>query len=286
MCSVLHTVLGTVLALGVLTCTSSSSAQRREPSPAKGTPPASAKDAPAKKDAALPGATNNLLAVDDAIPADPDIAQRLVGPRLAVEKEMHEVMGHAARPLTRRRPDGPDGLLGNLVADVMRAAAAEVTSRPVDVAFTNKGGLRGDLPRGPITRGDILEVMPFDNALVVVELTGADLQETLDRSAQHDGDPWSGVVFRIADKKALDVVVGGKPLDPAGTYRLCTNDYIVDGGGRYEALKRAKNVNRTGVLIRDAIIAHVQRATEGGRELDSEVGGRILGIGAPAEKGP
>ncbi|MBI5495727.1 MAG: 5'-nucleotidase C-terminal domain-containing protein [Deltaproteobacteria bacterium] len=230
--------------------------------------------------------SRNLVAVDDSVPAAPDLAQKLVGPRLAVEKEMHEVLGQSARALTRRRPDGPDGLMGNLLADVMRTAAAESTGKPVDVAFTNKGGVRGDLPKGPLTRGDILEVMPFDNGIVVLEISGAELQEVLDRSSTHGGDPWSGVSFRIVDRKAVDVKVGDAPLDLARTYRLCTNDYIVDGGGRYEALKRAKNVNRTGILIRDALLAHVQRETEAGRLVDSTVGGRILSVDAPPEAKP
>jgi 2',3'-cyclic-nucleotide 2'-phosphodiesterase (5'-nucleotidase family) len=167
----------------------------------------------------------------------------------------------------------------------MRQQSAEATGKPVDVAFTNNGGLRADLPRGPLTRGDVLEVMPFDNAMVVLELSGADLQSTLDRSSEHGGDPFSGVTFRIENRKALDVRVNGEPLDLQRTYRLCTNDYIVDGGGKYEAIKRARNVNRTGVLIRDAILSHIIREADAGRVVDSTVGGRIMSTDAPPNRG-
>ncbi|MEW5849540.1 MAG: 5'-nucleotidase [Myxococcota bacterium] len=197
---------------------------------------------------------------------------------------MTEVVGTAARPLTRGRPEG---LLGNLVTDVMREHASEVTGKPVDMAFTNVGGLRADLPGGPLTRGAVLEVMPFDNSLVVAEVKGTDLQEILDRSATHGGDPISGVSYTVRDKKAVEVTVGGQPLDPAKTYRICTNDYIVDGGGKFEALKRATRINRTGILIRDALLEHIMRETRAGRAVDSTVGGRIRieSSSAPAQGG-
>lgn len=229
--------------------------------------------------------TGPLLNVDDTIPAEQDVAQRLLAPRLAVEKEMHQVVGFSTQALTRRRADGPDGLLGNLVADVMRAQCAEATGLPVDVAFTNQGGLRADLPQGPITRGDVLEVMPFDNALVVMELDGVDLEALLNRTARHGGDPMSGVSMSIEAGKAKNVLIRGEALAPTGTYRVCTNDYIFDGGGKYEAFARAQHVNRTGILIRDAIIIHIMGQAAAGLPVVSSVGGRILGSGAPADGG-
>lgn len=237
-----------------------------------------------KKEGDASTASANLLAVDDGVPAAPDVAQRLVAPRLAVEKEMQEVVGQSARALTRRSQGSLDSALGNLVSDVMRDAGAEVTGKPVDVAFTNKGGLRADLPKGALTRGHILEVMPFDNALVVLELTGEDLQGVLDRSSVHGGDPISGVTFRIENKKAVDVKVGDAPLDPARIYRFCTNDYIVDGGGRYESIKKAKNINRTGVLIRDALLNYVIHQTEQGRIIDVPTTPRVTGEAPPPNK--
>jgi|GEM_PF-3474320 len=275
-------VLG-ALAMGITlaACGTTSGARNTQPKPAER--PAEEKPAAKKekKEASDGSPTANLLAVDDSVPAAPDVAQRLVGPRVAVEKEMQEVVGQAARPLTRRSGASLDSPLGNLVSDVMRDAGTEVTGKPVDVAFTNKGGLRADLPKGALTRGHILEVMPFDNALVVLELTGEDLLGILDRSSMHGGDPISGVTFRIENAKAVDVKVGDAPLDPARTYRFCTNDYIVDGGGRYESIKKARNINRTGVLIRDALLNHVIHQTEQGKVIDVPNTPRVIGVAPP-----
>lgn len=225
----------------------------------------------------------NLLAIDVSTPAASDIQQKLVAPRQSVEAEMQEVLGESARELTRGKPES---LLGNMIVDMMREEAGELTGKPVDVAFTNLGGLRANLPKGPLTRGSVLEVMPFDNAIVVFELSGADLEEVLARMALRGGDPVSGVQYRLENQKALNIRVGGQPLDPARTYRVCTNDYIMDGGGKYESLKRAKNVNRTGVGIRDTLVSHIQRLTAAGRKLDSSMGDRVeLGaVVAPAKE--
>jgi 2',3'-cyclic-nucleotide 2'-phosphodiesterase (5'-nucleotidase family) len=210
--------------------------------------------------------------VDGSIQAEPALETRLRVPRAQVEAEMQEVVGRAARPLARGKPEG---LLGNLLTDVMRAHASEVTGKPVDVAFVNLGGLRADLPAGDLTRGALLEVMPFDNTLVVMEVKGTDLQAVFDRAALHDGDPVSGARYVVRARTAVEVTVGDAPLDPARTYRLCTSDYIADGGGRYESLKRATRVNRTGILIRDILLGHVERETAAGRPVDARITGRV-----------
>ncbi len=91
-------------------------------------------------------------------------------------------IGRNARTLTRGR--GGESTLGDLVADAMRAEAK------ADMAFTNSGGLRADLPAGTITRGSVYEVIPFDNTLVMVRLTGARVRDAArGRAWPMDGSP-------------------------------------------------------------------------------------------------
>lgn len=213
-----------------------------------------------------------ILALDRRVPAAEDLEARLETPRHDVEAEMTQIVGRAARKLTRGKPEG---LLGNFVCDVMRLHAQEITGQEVHMAWSNLGGLRADLPAGDLTVGSVLEVMPMDNAIVVFELKGVDVQGVLDRSASHGGDPVSGVRYRVDGRKAVDVLIAGAPLDVEKTYRLATNDYIIDGGGKYESVNKAKNVNRTGVLIRDAMLHAIQEETRAGREIDARIEGRV-----------
>src|SRR6185503_20573878 len=78
-------------------------------------------------------------------------------------------------PAPIRRAGTPDSPLGNLFTDAYRAAVAGA-----DVSINNtSGGLRSDLPPGPLTYGSVFEVMPFDNRLVAFHLTGAELRGIL-----------------------------------------------------------------------------------------------------------
>jgi len=251
-----------------LSCASGSAARRESDPPQKKSAPAGDLETEGR-----------VLALDARTPAEPDLEARLVGARGVVQAEMQQVVGRSARKLARGKPEG---LLGNLVTDVMRKHAQEMTGEPVHLAWSNLGGLRADLPAGELTVGAVLEVMPFDNAIVVFELKGVDVQGVLDRSASHGGDPVSGARYRVVNRKAVDVQIDGAPLDPERVYRLCTNDYIVDGGGNYEAVSRAKKVNRTGILIRDAMLHFIQQESKAGREVDARIEGRVIVVGGPS----
>lgn len=237
-----------------------------------------ARDVPKPAAAEAPVTTAGpVLAVNSAVPAERDIDARLEAPRTELAAQMQQVVGRSARALGRQ-----DGLLGNLVTDVMRSHAEHVTGQPIDVAFTNVGGLRATLPAGALTRGAVMSVLPFENTLVVLDLKGADLQSVLDRSAMHGGDPISGARYSVRDRKAVDAQVGGQPLDPQRIYRLCTTDFIMDGGGRFEALKHAARVNRTGVLLRDALLDYLADQERAGRPVDVHDGPRVKALDAPA----
>ncbi|MBI3542927.1 MAG: bifunctional metallophosphatase/5'-nucleotidase [Deltaproteobacteria bacterium] len=152
--------------------------------------------------------------------------------------------------------------LGNLVADVLLDAARR-HGHPADFAITNAGGLRGGLPAGSVTYGDVFNALPFDNALAVVELKGSELRAlvTILESGGHGVGPVSGL--RV---KRLNVPIGqtgkwsrdlngdgktedwerdllleltddaGTPIDPERTYRVATPDFLVWGGDHEAAV--------------------------------------------------
>ena len=87
-----------------------------------------------------------------------------------LEAEMNTVIGTIAQPLTLQKPESS---LGNWMADVLWEKATYYSKRPIDFALQNYGGIRiSELPAGPLTRGKIYELMPFDNQLVVLDLPG------------------------------------------------------------------------------------------------------------------
>jgi len=155
---------------------------------------------------------------------------------------------------TTLKKEQPDGTLGNFMADAYLAMARKKFDASADVAFMNNGGIRlNNMQAGSLRRGSIYEVMPFDNLLVILKLTGAQLQQYLDYIAAEGGSGIAGVRMTIRDKKATEVFIQNKPIDFSASYTMVNSDYAVNGGGGFNLFKNMP-FQKTGYLLRDAIL--------------------------------
>src|SRR5690606_12284314 len=118
--------------------------------------------------------------------------------------------------------------------------------------------LRNPLPQGDITVGHIFELMPFENTISVLTLSGVQVQRMADQIAADGGEPVSGIRFRINNGKATDILVNYEPLNPDSTYLVATNNYMADRGGSIEALWNPIHRVDLDVLIRDAMIEYIR----------------------------
>ncbi|MEY3245867.1 MAG: hypothetical protein RL253_1024, partial [Bacteroidota bacterium] len=120
---------------------------------------------------------------------------------------------------------------------------------------------------GNITRRHIFEVMPLDNALVIIEIRGTVLKNYLDfLAADGGGGGLAGLTYRIQDKQAVDILINGTPLDANKTYLMANSDYAVDGGGGFNSFKQLQQ-NRTNYLQRDAILDYCRMHLSAGKQL-------------------
>jgi 5'-nucleotidase / UDP-sugar diphosphatase len=209
----------------------------------------------------------------DEVTPDSLLAARVAGWNSRVAALAATPIGRNARTLTRGR--GGESTLGDLVADAMRAETK------ADLAFTNSGGLRADLPEGTITKGSVYEVIPFDNTLVVVKLTGAQVRGLLEDGLRHGRvSQQSGLRYRFdlsrpAGQRLLSVALAdGSALDEARTYLVVVNNFMAAGGDNYDALARVKDQLDTGALARDALEHRIAELTKDG-PLDLRADGRI-----------
>ena len=103
-----------------------------------------------------------------------------------------------------------------------------------DVAITNLGGMRDDLPAGPVSMASIISVMPFDNVLIDVKLTGAQLREVI---SGQEGRAAVGGMHR----KGMGWVLNksGEPLADDAVYHVLVNDFMYAGGDHYDLLAEA-----------------------------------------------
>lgn len=200
-----------------------------------------------------------LLTVwSDRLPPHAGVTARMAHYTRAIAEQIGPPIGRATSRLTRRYHK--ESLLGNYVADVMRARVR------ADVAITNAGGLRADLPEGVLTRAHVLDALPFLNTIVALELRGADLREitehglSLERGMLQVGGLEARYdMTRPVGSRLRELRAAGKPVSDDAIYRVATNSFLAEGGDGYGAFRNGREVARD-ALISDAVIDHV-RAT-------------------------
>jgi len=182
------------------------------------------------------------------------VARYETGARAVRDRKLGVVADGAIRGV--RSEESP---LGNLFADLMRAA-----SPGADVALTNGGGLRADLPPGELTYGDLYEAMPFDNRFATVKLTGGQLAKVFERNLTVASGVFSISGVRVSAQCSGDRLVvnltrekGGKKVGPRERLTLVTSDFLASGGdgilGVTELDQGAIEMHDDGPIIRDGI---------------------------------
>ena len=152
----------------------------------------------------------------------------------------------------------------NYVTDFVLERGRELAP-DVDLALMNRGGLRRSLPKGDISEGHIIMMMPFYNYIDVIDITGADLQDAFDVTAAFGGQGVSSNVratVNTATKKAYDITIDGKPLDPNRVYRLATIDYLSAGGDYMEPFTRGIKVAQSPRVIYYDMMDHMRRENQ------------------------
>jgi 2',3'-cyclic-nucleotide 2'-phosphodiesterase (5'-nucleotidase family) len=148
-----------------------------------------------------------------------------------------------------------------------------------DFCVLNNGGLRASLPQGEILIRNIFELMPFDNEVVIVTMTGDQVKPVFQYIADKKGVPMSGIRLKIGmgDNSICsygEVTVGGEKFDETKTYRLVTSDYLAGGGDSMGFFSKGV-INTTSVKIRDAIIGYIRLQTGQHKTLDPRLDGRL-----------
>ena len=172
-----------------------------------------------------------------------------------------KVLGKTTVDLDHDRYAGPS-LLGEWVCEIMKDKAG------VQIAMTNGGGLRTDVPAGEITAGKLYEVMPFDNTLYTMKLSGADIKANIEHGIMNDDIGWiqiAGVKVtynpeaEAGNRITSMVLEDGTPVEMDKYYTVVTNDFMFTGGDNYN-FENAKDGLNTFVPIRDALMEAVEKA--------------------------
>jgi 5'-nucleotidase/UDP-sugar diphosphatase len=198
----------------------------------------------------------------------------------AIGMEYAKVIGRAERDHLKGQAFG-ENVLGNWITDAMRWKTG------AEIGFQNTGGIRNDIAAGPITKGDIFEVSPFRNTLVVFKLTGQEIKDLLEHDIEKGWDRLqvSGIryVFYAKDLKpegervlSVDIngdelVKEGKVLHPDKVYTIVSNNYLVGQAEEKYFGFPVKEFKDTGVFINQVLIGWLEEH----ELLDYHIEGRI-----------
>ncbi|MFD2513770.1 5'-nucleotidase C-terminal domain-containing protein [Pontibacter locisalis] len=207
------------------------------------------------------------------IPEDPKLAEQIEPYKKEVTTKMSEIIGNAPVVLGKADYQSP---LGNFVVDLMLEEARERYKGPIDLATTTNGGLRVPIPLGAVSVGNIFELMPFENELVVLTLKGQDVQEFFNIAAEAKYAPIANATYTVKDEKAINIKIGDKPFDPTQNYNIVTSDYLAGGGDNLGVFKRAIKSEKVGIMMRDAIMEHIRELTAKGQPIGADTTQRVI----------
>ena len=209
------------------------------------------------------------IRMDSTASASSSIAALIAPYKSELDGEMNTVIARCPEDMAK---DRPESTLGNWMSDAIFDKANELSDVPIDFAMQNSGGIRIPLlSKGDITKGKIFELMPFDNALVVVHIDKELLMTFMDRVARSGGWPVSkNFHMKIKNKSAEEVKINDKELTDR-IYNVALPDYVANGGSDCDFLVGCDRTTYP-VLLRDMF---VDKATTD-KIIESKIEGRII----------
>lgn len=206
------------------------------------------------------GHEHDRIAITDDTPADPTVKDLVDRYQVRLDEVFEKPVVKALTSLTRERH--VDSPLGNLVTDIMRQRSGS------DIAFLASGSLKAELPRGILKIKDFVGALPFDNRIVLYDMTGAQIKRVLEESASRKGgdkilqmsglqmmyDPAAPVGQRVVAARFHD----DRLIQDDRTYRVAADDFLQAGGDNYTVFAEAPS-SAKGAKIRDLVVEELSR---------------------------
>ncbi|OUM99161.1 MAG: hypothetical protein BAA02_01670 [Paenibacillaceae bacterium ZCTH02-B3] len=208
---------------------------------------------------------------------DAAVRDKAEGYKKELEAFLSEVIGRTATGLSAEGLYEKDVPVGNFWTDAMRDAYN------AEIAFTNNGGIRNEIAPGDMTVGDIHRIEPFQNRVMIVEMTGKALRDVIEYSYTRQGRnrvdlQTSGLHYVIVTDgsgafRSAELAIGGQPVDPDRVYRVAVPDFLGTGGDGYRFEGRV--VDEDAGVLTDALIQYAKKLTREKGSVDYGSEGRI-----------
>ncbi len=163
-----------------------------------------------------------------------------------INKDLNNVLAYCTETQDKSKGTWQSNI-GNLLAEITFELGNPVfqkrENKTIDVCLLNHGGIRAVIPKGDITTRTAFEVMPFENSLIIVGLTGKEIKTLAEYIIKEKKPhPLYGMKIYI-DKNTLainKIEINDKPLDENQLYYVGTSDYLANGGDNMTFFKESK----------------------------------------------
>ena len=241
-------------------------------------------------DGELVSAKGDPIIVDGQVVEDETVVARVAELAEPLEELRSRVVASTAAPIIGDREvcRVEECEMGNLVADAM---LERVRDQGIDIALMNSGGIRASMDAGEITMGEVLTVLPFQNALSTFRLTGEQVIAALENGVSQVEEVQgrfpqvAGMKFvwdpskPAGEGRVTEVLVEGPdgfaPIDPAATYGVVSNDFVRKGGDGYDVFVDASDVYDFGPALDEVVATYLADALAGGEPYAPRLEGRI-----------
>lgn len=231
--------------------------------------------------------TNNFP-INETVEADSNTNSWLNYYKDSLEKSMNVLIAKTSVSLESSRSKGimdptvqEKGNLARICSDYVLQNARN-WSRNNDFPlpmFTvlNHNGFRNSISAGNITIGNVFEVMPFDNEIVLVQLSGSTTDSLFRYISSIGGSAVSGLslTLDVNNSQYTNALVGVNKFNSRQSYWMCTSDFLLEGGDGYTMFANAKQIIKTGILVRDALLEGFEREYERSKQINPQVQPRI-----------
>lgn len=219
-------------------------------------------------------AEGDAILLDSSVTPDPEIEARVKEMGAPIEELKNKVVAETTDAIdgSRETCRAVECPMGTLIAEAM---LDRVKDQGVTIAIQNGGGVRASIDAGPVTMGEVLTVLPFQNTLSTFEVSGeaivaalengvSQIEEGAGRFAQVAGlkytfDPKAPAGSRVSD---VMVLIGGDawgPIDPAATYKVVSNNYVRGGGDGFRMFVDAANAYDFGPDLADVTAEYMAK---------------------------
>jgi 2',3'-cyclic-nucleotide 2'-phosphodiesterase (5'-nucleotidase family) len=173
--------------------------------------------------------------INETLKSDRSIEQFVAPFRIHINKDLDSVLAFCPETLDKSKGKWETNIglfMANVTYNLANRIFMKRESKFIDICLLNHGGIRSLIPKGNVTTRTAFNVMPFENSVVVVGLSGLKIRELAEYIAsERKPHPLHGLkIYLNKSNEVSKIEINNLPIDDAKTYYVATSDYLANGG--------------------------------------------------------